>query len=48
MNKHTLWMLIGCVLPFLLIFLFPVLGISQGATTLVFFVLIDIFLQPMS
>lgn len=37
--KHTLWMIVGCVLPFLLIFLFPVLGISGGATTLVFFVL---------
>lgn len=39
MNKHTLWMLIGCVLPFLLIFLLPLLGIPQGVTTLVFFVL---------
>lgn len=37
--KHTLWMIVGCVLPFLLIFLFPVLGISGGTTTLVFFVL---------
>lgn len=37
--KHMVWMIIGCVLPFLLIFLFPVLGISQGVTTLLFFVL---------
>ncbi len=37
--KHMLWMLIGCVLPFLLIFISPVLGISQRMTTLLFFVL---------
>lgn len=37
--KHMLWMLIGCLLPFLLIFLFPVLGASPGVTTLLFFVL---------
>lgn len=37
--SHSIWMIIGCVLPFLLIFLFPVFGFSQGASTLVFFVL---------
>lgn len=28
--KHALWMVIGCVLPFLLIFLLPLLGLSAG------------------
>lgn len=37
--KHTLWMVIGCILPFLVIFLLPAFGIPQGATTVVFFVL---------
>lgn len=33
--SHTLRMLAGCVLPLLLIFLLPLLGISDGVTLLV-------------
>ena len=34
--KHTLMMLIGCLLPLLLIFIAPVLGISGNWSTLIF------------
>ncbi len=37
--KHTLMMLGGCVLPFLLIFILPALGVSTGVTMAVFIVL---------
>lgn len=36
--KHTLMMLGGCVLPFLLIFILPALGVSTGVTMAVFIV----------
>lgn len=36
---HIIHMLIGCVLPFLLIFLLPLFGVSEGVTLLVFIVL---------
>jgi len=39
MKKHGLWMLIGCVLPILLIFLFPLLGIRGEWTLFVFVIL---------
>ena len=32
--SHMLRMLAGCLLPFLLIFFLPLLGISEGATLL--------------
>ena len=37
--SHALKMLAGCVLPFLLIFLLPLLGISEGAALLVAMIL---------
>lgn len=37
--SHSLKMLAGCVVPLLLIFLLPVLGVSGDATFVVFFVL---------
>jgi len=39
MNKHTLLMLIGCVLPLLLIFLLPLFGINGNVSVLIFIVL---------
>ena len=37
--KHSIRMLIGCVLPFLLIFLLPLFGVSNSATLTVIVVL---------
>jgi hypothetical protein len=37
--KHTLLMMLGCVVPFLLLFLLPLFGVRQGASSVVFFVL---------
>ena len=37
--KHALMMLGGCVLPFLLIFILPALGVSSGVTLVIFIVL---------
>lgn len=37
--KHFLHMAAGCVLPFLLIFLLPLLGISEGITLLMAMIL---------
>jgi hypothetical protein len=37
--SHTLRMVIGCVLPLLLIFFLPLIGISEGATLLIAIVL---------
>lgn len=37
--KHLVHMLIGCVLPFLLIFLLPLFGVGEGVTMFVFVVL---------
>ncbi len=39
MKNHWLWMIIGCGLPLLLIFLAPVLGI-KGNTTLFTFIIL--------
>lgn len=36
MNKHVLWMLIGCILPFLLIFLAPAIGLGKDLALFVF------------
>ena len=38
MNKHTILMLIGCVLPLLLIFLLPLFGITGNISIFVFIV----------
>ncbi len=37
--KHALKMLGGCVIPFLLIFILPALGVSTGVTLAIFVVL---------
>ncbi len=36
MKKHTLWMIIGCGLPLLLIFFAPALGIGSGTSLFIF------------
>jgi hypothetical protein len=38
MNKHGLWMIIGCVLPLLLIFILPALGVTGDYSTFLFIV----------
>ena len=38
MNKHLFWMIIGCTVPLLLIFLLPLFGISGNYTFLIFIV----------
>lgn len=35
-DKHMLWMIIGCGLPLLLIFLAPALGISNNVSIFIF------------
>ena len=37
--RHFVHMLVGCVLPFLLIFVLPLFGVGEGVTMLVFVVL---------
>ena len=39
MTRHALRMLIGCVVPILLIFLLPALGVSNNVTFVVFILL---------
>jgi hypothetical protein len=39
MNKHSFWMIIGCTLPLLLIFLLPLFGITGNYTFLIFIAL---------
>ncbi|MET4081782.1 Flp pilus assembly protein TadB [Pedobacter sp. UYP30] len=39
MNKHTLWMIIGCGLPLLLIFFAPALGLGSGVSLFIFIAL---------
>ena len=36
MRKHTFWMIIGCTVPLLLIFLLPLLGITGNYAFLIF------------
>ena len=38
MNKHLFWMIIGCTVPLLLIFLLPLFGITGNYTFLIFIV----------
>ena len=37
--KHVIMMVIGCVLPFLLIFILPALGVSNDVMLVIFIVL---------
>ena len=39
MRNHTLWMIIGCVVPMLLIFILPTLGVSNEVAFLIFIIL---------
>lgn len=36
MNKHIFWMIIGCGIPLLLIFIAPVFGISDNISLFIF------------
>jgi len=38
MNKHTFWMIIGCTVPLLLIFLLPLFGITGNYSFLIFII----------
>lgn len=38
MGKHTFWMIIGCTVPLLLIFLLPLFGIRGNYSFLIFIV----------
>jgi hypothetical protein len=38
MNKHIIWMIIGCAVPLLLIFLAPALGLSSNLSLLIFII----------
>ena len=38
MNKHILWMIIGCGLPLLLIFFAPSLGITESNSLFIFII----------
>lgn len=38
MNKHIIWMIIGCAVPLLLIFLAPVFGLSSNLSLLIFII----------
>jgi hypothetical protein len=39
MKNHMLWMIIGCVVPLLLIFILPAFGVSSQVAFLIFIVL---------
>lgn len=36
MNKHLIWMIIGCIIPLLLIFLLPLFGITGNYPFFIF------------
>lgn len=38
MNRHMFWMIIGCIVPLLLIFLLPLFGITGNYSILIFIV----------
>ncbi len=38
MNKHIIWMIVGCGIPLLLIFLAPAIGISGDISFFIFIV----------
>jgi RsiW-degrading membrane proteinase PrsW (M82 family) len=37
--KHHFWMLIGCVLPLVLIFLWPLFGVGSGSLLVIYFII---------
>lgn len=39
MKQHGLWMIIGCTLPLLLVFLLPIIGVSSNIGTFIFILL---------
>jgi hypothetical protein len=39
MKKHTLWMVLGCGIPLLFVFLAPTLGINGGSSLFIFITL---------
>ena len=39
MKNHTIWMIIGCVVPMLLIFILPAFGVSNQVALVIFIVL---------
>ena len=39
MKNHGLWMVIGCALPLLLIFILPALGVSSNVSIFIFILL---------
>ncbi len=39
MKNHGLWMIIGCTLPLLLIFILPLFGVSGGGLLFIFIIL---------
>jgi len=43
MRNHTLWMIIGCVVPMLLIFILPTFGVSNEVAFLIFIILMFMF-----
>ena len=49
MNKHTVLMIIGCVLPLFFIFLAPLMGLSGQASLLIFVIVMFLchLLMPM-
>jgi|AntRauTorcE11897_2_1112592.scaffolds.fasta_scaffold23728_3 hypothetical protein len=38
MNKHNFWMIIGCGIPLLLLFIVPLLGLDSSITLFIFVV----------
>jgi len=39
MKNHSLWIIIGCTLPLLLIFVLPVFGVKGGSSLFIFIIL---------
>ena len=39
MKNHMFWMIIGCVVPMLFIFILPTLGVSNEVAFLIFIIL---------
>ncbi len=39
MKQHGLWMMLGCILPLLMVFLLPAIGVSDGTAFFVFILL---------
>ncbi len=42
MNRHTIWMIIGCLLPLLLLFFLPLFGVTGNYT--IFICIVVMFL----